>query len=120
MIRNRKYSPGLRPWFFVAALVLACISSSYAQQITGSIAGTVKDEQGALVTNASVLATNVATGLTRSGKTDGAGGYNIQYLPVGGYTVTVDASGFKEVCTAECGDFSRPDTAVERDADSWR
>ena len=37
-----------------------------AQQITGSLVGTVKDAQGALITTATVKATNVDTGFSRS------------------------------------------------------
>lgn len=96
MTRNRKSRIGLRPWLFVVTLFIACVSSSCAQQITGSIAGTVVDEQGAVVPNADVRATNVATGFMREGKTDNAGTYNIQSLPVGGYSVTVEAAGFKK------------------------
>ena len=80
----------------VAMAILFGSSTARAQQITGAITGKVVDEQGALVTNANIKATNVATGYTRSTKTDDAGGYNIQYLPIGGYTVTVDAPGFKK------------------------
>jgi Carboxypeptidase regulatory-like domain len=96
MTWNWKNHLGLRPWLFVAALLVACVSSSNAQQITGSITGAVTDQQGALVPNADIKATNVATGFTRSSKSDSAGTYNIQYLPVGGYTVTVEAAGFKK------------------------
>jgi putative hemolysin len=77
-------------------LLVACVSASNAQQITGSISGAVKDEQGALIPGADVTATNVATGFTRAAKTDNSGTYNIQYLPVGGYTVNVEAPGFKK------------------------
>jgi putative hemolysin len=99
MTLNRKNYSGLRPWLFVAALLIVSVSSSssaYAQQITGSIAGDVKDEQGAVIPNADIKATNVATGFTRSAKSDANGAYNIQYLPVGGYTVTAEAAGFKK------------------------
>jgi Carboxypeptidase regulatory-like domain len=96
MTYQKKNPLGLRPWLFVMALLIACVSSSDAQQITGSITGTVKDAQSALVTNADITATNVATGFTRSTKTDSDGVYNIQYLPVGGYTVTVTAPGFEK------------------------
>lgn len=96
MTRNRKNGLGLRPWLFLVALLIACVSWSHAQQITGSIAGTVKDDTGAVVPNADVRATNVATGFTRETKTGGDGTYNIQYLPVGECTVTVEASGFKK------------------------
>ena len=67
-----------------------------AQQITGSIAGSVKDGQGASITTAIVRAINAETGYTRTASADGTGVYSIQYLPVGHYRVEVDASGFKK------------------------
>ncbi len=93
---NRKNSFVLPRWLFIVALLIASVSSSYAQQITGTIDGEVKDEQGALVPNADVTATNVTTGFTRTTKTGGDGAYNIQYLPIGTYSVTVNAAGFKK------------------------
>ena len=67
-----------------------------AQQITGAIRGTVKDEQSAVVPGTTVKATNVATGLSRSAVTDSEGSYYIQYLPVGTYNVELDQPGFKK------------------------
>ena len=75
--------------------ILIAAVSAQAQQITGSIRGTVKDEQGAVVAATTVTATNVETGLARSAQTDNEGGYFIEYLPVGRYNVEVDAHGFK-------------------------
>jgi hypothetical protein len=93
---NRKNSFGLPRWLFIVALLIASVSSSYAQQITGTIDGAIKDEQGALVPNADITATNVTTGFTRTTKSGGDGAYNIQYLPVGTYSLTVNAPGFKK------------------------
>jgi len=93
---NRKYGFGPLRWLFLVGLLIASVSSSYAQQITGTIDGDVKDEQGALVPNAVIIATNVTTGFTRTTKSGADGGFNIQYLPVGTYSVTVNAAGFKK------------------------
>jgi hypothetical protein len=65
-----------------------------AQTITGNIRGTVTDPEGAVIPGAHVTATNVATGVKRSTVTDHAGDYNIQFLPIGEYTVKVSAPGF--------------------------
>jgi hypothetical protein len=67
-----------------------------AQQITGTITGTVKDTQGAVIAGAAVRAVNADTGFSRSTTTSGLGDYTIDYLPVGKYTVEVDAPGFKK------------------------
>ena len=66
-----------------------------AQQTTGSIVGTVKDQQGAVVNTANVKATNVDTGFSRSGPVNGYGEYRIDYLPVGKYTVEATAPSFE-------------------------
>ncbi len=58
-------SAGLR----ILVLLLAVAGASlpaFTQQITGSIVGTVKDPQGAVVSGARVKATNMDTGFTRS------------------------------------------------------
>jgi hypothetical protein len=77
------------------AVVLACVSVS-AQQITGSIRGTVSDPTGAVVQNASVIAKQVETGLTRTATTDRAGNYLLLELPVGHYRLEVAAAGFQK------------------------
>lgn len=66
-----------------------------AQQITGSITGTVKDSSGAVVSGATIKATNDATGFSRSVTANAYGDYRVDYLPVGTYTVEVKAQGFK-------------------------
>jgi Carboxypeptidase regulatory-like domain len=83
------------PLAVVLGLVLGGTLSAYAQQITGSITGTVKDAQGLLITAATVTATNLDTGFSRSATSDSAGAYQIQYLPVGKYNVEASAAGFQ-------------------------
>ena len=68
---------------------------AYGQQTTGSIVGTVKDQQGAVVNTATVKATNLNTGFSRSAPANGYGEYRIDYLPVGTYSVEATAAGFE-------------------------
>ncbi|HEV2322417.1 MAG TPA: carboxypeptidase-like regulatory domain-containing protein [Terracidiphilus sp.] len=75
--------------------LLAGVSLASSQQITGSLAGTVTDAQGALVTTATVRVTNTGTGYSSSAPVGSDGTYLVRYLPVGNYTVQVDATGFK-------------------------
>ncbi len=83
-------------WSLMLLLVFAGASlTAYAQQITGSIVGTVKDPQDAVVSGAGVKATNTNTGFTRSAPANGYGEFRIDYLPVGNYTVEVTAANFK-------------------------
>ncbi len=81
--------------FALLVLIAGVSSMAFSQQITGTIVGTVKDSQGAVVNSATVKATNVDTGFTRSAPTNGVGEYRIDYLPVGKYTVDASAAGFE-------------------------
>jgi len=76
-------------------LFVTAIHSSKAQQITGSIVGTVNDPQGAVISGATVKATNTGTGFSRVVITNGYGQFRIDYLPIGSYTIEVNARGFK-------------------------
>ena len=79
----------------LAVLMFSSFVAVHAQQITGTIVGTVKDQSGALVSTATVKATNVDTGFSRSAPSNSYGEYRIDYLPVGKYTVESEASGFR-------------------------
>jgi hypothetical protein len=81
--------------WLLAMLMFAGLTSIRAQQTTGSIVGTVKDQTGAVINTATVKATNLDTGFSRLAQTNGYGEYRIDYLPVGRYTVGVAAASFK-------------------------
>ena len=71
------------------------ISPSHAQALgTGSISGTVLDQSGAVVSNATVTATNLGTNSKSRQKTSASGSYTIPNLLAGDYKVDVVASGF--------------------------
>jgi hypothetical protein len=74
-----------------------------AQTVTGAIRGTITDPSGAIISGATVTATNTASGVTTATKTNGAGEYSIRFLQIGQYSLTVAASGF---ATADYGPFS--------------
>ena len=80
----------------IGLLVLISALDGRAQQITGSIVGTVKDQQGAVVPGASIKATNVDTGFSRVATTANDGAYRIEYLPIGKYEVEVEMAGFEK------------------------
>src|ERR1700751_5405071 len=99
--KAQSLAPGnsVGPWCvaLVAMLLVLCgVVSADAQQVTGTVTGTVTDSVGAVVPGAQVKATNAATGYIRSTATDNAGAYTIQYLPIGKYTVEITAPGFKK------------------------
>jgi outer membrane receptor protein involved in Fe transport len=83
---------------FLAALCSVCLS--FAQQITGSVTGTVTDPGGAAVSGASVKLTNTGTDATQTVTTDADGNFRFLLLPPGNYSVQVSASGFKSYVRA--------------------
>lgn len=81
-------------WLSIAA-ILAFAFSAIAQGTTGQISGIVTDQNGAVVTNATVKVTNTATNFERQTTTNGEGVYSFQLLPAGTYKVEVSAQGFQ-------------------------
>jgi hypothetical protein len=67
-----------------------------AQENRGSILGTVTDETGAPVANATVQSTNVATGIETTTHSDESGDFNLPFMVPGDYHVEVDAKGFSK------------------------
>ena len=80
-----------------SSLVALGSGLAYGQAISGSLVGTVVDSSSAVLTNATVEATNVGTGATATTQTNATGGYRFENLPVGTYRVSVKASGFRTV-----------------------
>src|SRR5580698_1796904 len=76
-------------------MVLFSTLNVAAQQITGSIRGTVADPSGASVVVATVTAKQTETGLTRTAVTDRQGEYVLIELPIGHYQLEVQAKGFQ-------------------------
>ncbi|HLZ52302.1 MAG TPA: TonB-dependent receptor [Candidatus Acidoferrum sp.] len=86
---------------FVAGLVCGLmmlfmsLPAANAQSTTdGAIGGTVTDQSGAVVPNASVSVTNLGTAGTSGGTTDASGRYQIIHLQPGLYSVEISAKGF--------------------------
>jgi hypothetical protein len=76
---------------------LACMLA-LAQAPTGIITGTLTDESGAVIPNATITITNKATGVVaRTGTTDAQGYYSAPALPAGDYEVRAEVAGFRTV-----------------------
>src|SRR5438876_9471252 len=82
----------------VLVSLCTCAGIVSAQEITGSIVGTVTDSKGGVVPNAKVTITNTDQQVVvRTLTTDEHGQYAAPLLPVGHYSVTVEIAGFKKV-----------------------
>lgn len=82
---------------WVPLLLLALAPARLRAQAVANaqVHGTVTDQTGAVVPNAQIEATQMATGTVRRTTSNADGVYVLPNLPVGPYTVTVRASGFQ-------------------------
>src|SRR4030095_3965448 len=80
------------------ALLLACSTASFAQGVqTGTIRGTVKDQQGLAPPGATITATSSALQGERTVVTDSDGNYLFRAIPPGAYNLKVEMSGMATV-----------------------
>lgn len=90
VVRYRTVVMGL-----AGCLLLA--TSLAAQVVTGAIVGQVRDQSGAVVRGAHVVATNQDTGITQDTTSDSDGLYSFHELPVGTYFIEISDAGFKTI-----------------------
>ena len=79
-----------------AVLSLAVMTAS-AQINTANLSGLVTDPSGSAVQKAHIHVQNAATGYARDIDTDNSGFFSMQNLPIGHYSIAVNASGFELV-----------------------
>src|SRR5579864_1533166 len=82
--------------FLIACAFFLFLLPLHAQKITGTISGVVSDPTGAVVANATVTITNVATGLARTATSSEIGEFTAPDLPNGTYRIVVQAPNFME------------------------
>src|SRR5256885_16481729 len=75
-------------------IVFSLAVATNAQTFRGSINGTVTDPSGGSVPNATVKATESATGIDHTTTTTNDGAFSFQDIPLGLYKLTVTATGF--------------------------
>jgi hypothetical protein len=79
----------------VLLFALATEAPIFAQVKSSAITGTVTDQTGAVLPNATVTVVEQSTNTTTAAQSDGKGEYTVPYLPLGHYTLTVTVSGFQ-------------------------
>jgi hypothetical protein len=79
--------------FLIAGFLLVC-GNAWAQT-TGAVLGVVSDQNGAAIASATVRATNTDTGFTAKTVSTSEGSYLVPSLPIGHYSISVTARGFK-------------------------
>lgn len=88
---------GIPLLLFLSLFVLSSVPTLAQSQTTGRIAGTVKDQNGAVLTGAEVTVVSQTTREERKVTTDSAGDYAAPLFPPGIYLLSITASGFKRV-----------------------
>ena len=81
----------------ILPVVLGCVWPAFSQSSTGSISGTVTDQNNAVVEGATVLGRNTATGFKRPAISNSSGFYRLTDIPPGPYEITIEAESFKKL-----------------------
>ncbi len=76
------------------ALLAAAPGLLHAQTTSAELQGAVHDPSGAVIPRAEISVKNIATGIVRSTRSNGAGIFNVPDLQPSQYEMTVSASGF--------------------------
>jgi hypothetical protein len=76
-------------------LLLTVCALLPAQTTTATVFGNINDPSGALVPGARVTMTNVSTGAEFQTTANDEGAFSFTFLPVGNYTISIEATGFK-------------------------
>src|SRR5260370_5109298 len=91
----------------VTLVILLTAGAGLAQQITGSITGTVTDPTGAAVSGAALKRTKMGTGAVQAATTSSSGDFGFLLLPPGNYGLDATITG--------CKSFRRDGIVVEVD-----
>src|SRR5216683_3025234 len=81
--------------FRVGFLSLVLVGTAVAQSDRGTLAGTILDSSGAVVSQSAITVTGVDTGTVYDAVSSSSGAYRIPDIRVGTYNVKVAATGFK-------------------------
>jgi hypothetical protein len=99
------------------ALLASGVALAQTQSNAADLQGVVRDQSGAVVNGATVIARNAATNVSKTTTTNSDGAYLIVNLPPGDYEVTVEAANFKKVVlpavTVTVGQRADLDVALE-------
>lgn len=91
----------VRRTLLLGLVLLLSASLAFAQGIvTGSISGSVQDQQGAVIQGAKITARETGTNREFTTESDAEGRYSLRGLSVGTYNVTIEAANFSKLNVA--------------------
>src|SRR5213593_149729 len=88
---------GLAFLVLIVMLLWAVPALGQVDVASATLKGTITDQHDALVPGATVTATSIDKGISRTAKTGTDGTYQIPVLPPGAYKVEIEAPGFSKV-----------------------
>src|SRR5947209_1419883 len=94
-------SMSIRPYRLLLLSLVVFAAESFAQTVSGTIAGHVVDQQGANVVNATVVVVDPDKGVRAEMKTGDQGDFSFSALQPGTYNVTIEAPGFKKIARSD-------------------
>jgi hypothetical protein len=80
----------------LAVYVILPGETAWSQEVTAVIVGTITDPSGSAIAGALITATDKERGASFSTKTNSEGTYNLPRIPIGTYTLRVEAAGFRK------------------------
>jgi hypothetical protein len=86
-----------KPLLLCLIALFFSVTIAFAQTNTGQIEGVVRDQTGAVIPGATVMATHVASNLKVVRVTDSSGGFLFPSLAVGEYELSISSTGFKQL-----------------------
>ena len=102
---------------FFCILSLAWPTFGLIQQETGTVTGEIKDANGAVVSKASIIVTNVATNISVRTESNDSGLYTATSLRPGLYSISVERDGFRRATisrvTLQVNQVARIDVVLE-------
>jgi carboxypeptidase family protein len=101
MIMTNRLFKAIPKGFAVTMVMVFFGLTAFAQNNKGTIVGTVTDPNAAVVKDAKVTATNLATNAKHEATTNDDGAYTIPALEPGNYSITVEAQGFQPATVPE-------------------
>ena len=106
----------LRRIFLFPLILLVLVARPVSAQFSGAIQGTITDGQKAVVADAIVMVTNVASGVTREATTTSEGVYRVPSLgqaPIASRSSSLASNALREAVTVGVSETVRLDFALE-------
>ncbi len=109
-----EYDFGRKATFLLIGLLLILTSTFAFGQgiITGSISGTVQDQQQAVVSGAKITAKSNETNQEFTAESNSVGVFALRGLPIGSYSVTIEAPKFQKLRISNVAVITARDTAL--------